>query len=78
MKKKYISEEAWRKIFSFLKECKEVHAGLEYDCGKFIEAIFWMVRTGAQWCELPEKYGKRTGQSQKKKKPAVRQGLCGL
>jgi transposase len=29
----------------------------EAQCKLFVEAIYWMSRTGAQWRELPEKYG---------------------
>ncbi len=58
MKKEYISEVAWSKIFSFLKSRKEIYSGNEKKCKNFIEAIFWMSRAGAQWRELPEKYGK--------------------
>jgi transposase len=58
MEKEYISEFAWSKIFSFLKSSEKIYVGSEYRCKKFIEAIFWMARTGAQWRELPEKYGK--------------------
>jgi len=43
--------------FSFLKSSKRIYAGKERKCKNFIEAIFWMARTGAQWRELPEKYG---------------------
>ena len=35
-----------------------MYCGNESKCKKFMEAIFWMARTGAQWRELPEKYGK--------------------
>ena len=31
---------------------------MEAKCKNFLEAIFWMARTGAQWRELPERYGK--------------------
>lgn len=58
MKKEYISESAWSKIFSFLKTCKNIYRGRERRCKNFVEAIFWMARTGAQWRELPERYGK--------------------
>jgi transposase len=58
MKKEYISEEAWSKIFCFLKSNKSVYCGNEKKCKSFMEAIYWISRTGAQWRELPEKYGK--------------------
>jgi transposase len=57
MKKEYINEVAWSKIFNFLKNTKRVYVGKEKRCKKFFEAIFWMARTGAQWRELPEEYG---------------------
>jgi len=58
MKKEYISEVAWNKIFCFLKQCKGIYVGKENQCKNFLEAIFWMARTGAQWRELHERYGK--------------------
>ncbi len=58
MVEKYITEEVWIKIFSFLKGCKRIHCGQSGKCKLFIAAIFWMARTGAQWRELLEKFGK--------------------
>ena len=58
MKKEYISEMAWSKIFNFLKEQENIYIKAEKCCKRFIEAIFWITRTGAQWRELPEEYGK--------------------
>ena len=58
MGREYINEVAWSKIFSFVKQCKNIYPGMEAKCKNFLEAIFWMARTGAQWRELPEKYGK--------------------
>jgi len=57
MKKEYINENAWNKILKFLKGCKDIYIGEESRCKKFIEAIYWMSRTGAQWRELHDKYG---------------------
>ena len=57
MKKEYINEVAWNQIFNFLKTCKNIYPGNGNKCKNFIEAIFWMARTGAQWRELPEEYG---------------------
>ena len=42
----------------FLKHQKEIYCNSENNCKNFIEAVFWMARTGAQWRELPEYYGK--------------------
>ncbi len=58
MVKQYIRETAWLKIFSFLKTRTDIYCAQNNECWNFIEAIFWMARTGAQWRELPEKYGK--------------------
>lgn len=49
MKKEYINEVAWSK---FLKTCKGIYVGCESQRKKFIEAIYWMSRIGAQWREL--------------------------
>jgi len=57
MKKEYISKISWSKILKFLKGSKGVYVGSEDSCKKFIEAIYWMSRTGAQWRELSDKYG---------------------
>lgn len=57
MKKEYISENAWSKILQFLKRSEGIYVGKEIHCKKFIEAIYWMSRTGAQWRELHDKYG---------------------
>ncbi len=58
MVKQYIKETAWVKIFSFLKTHRDIYCGESNECWSFMEAIFWMARTGAPWSELPEKYGK--------------------
>jgi transposase len=58
MKKEYINEIAWSKIFIFLQTQKTIYTKKESKCKSFMEAIFWVARTGAQWRELPEKYGK--------------------
>jgi transposase len=57
MKKEYISEGAWSKILIFLRGCKGIYIGSEAQCKNFMEAIYWMSRTGAQWRELHDRYG---------------------
>jgi transposase len=58
MEKEYINEFTWNKTFSFLRTCEGVYCTQEAKCKKFMEAIFWMARTGAEWRECHEKYGK--------------------
>jgi transposase len=52
-----INEIQWSKIYQFLCQYPGVYAGNETDCRRFIEGVHWIMRTGAQWRELPEKYG---------------------
>ena len=58
MKKEYINEVAWRKVLCFLKELEGIYVGKDEECKNFLEAVYWIARTGAQWRELPEEYGK--------------------
>lgn len=58
MPKEYINEVAWIKIYRFLRACESLYTKGEAHTKKFLEAIFWATRTGAQWRELPDEYGK--------------------
>ncbi len=51
------NNQQWEKILSFLKTCPNIYIGQENDCRKFLEAVFWITRSGSQWRLLPEKYG---------------------
>ena len=53
-----LSENQKHKIMSFLRTCDGIYVGNEAKTLRFIEAILWFVRTGAQWEALPERYGK--------------------
>jgi transposase len=48
-KKKYISDAAWSKILTFLRGVKRIHTSNEQRLRRFVEAIWWMSRSGAQW-----------------------------
>jgi transposase len=54
----YINEVSWGKIYSFLKTLDGIYVKNEKRAKIFMEAIMWMMRTGAQWRELPTYYGK--------------------
>jgi transposase len=49
----------WQKIKGYLDENTKVFGGQERDCRRFIEAVLWILRSGAQWRLLPERYGNR-------------------
>lgn len=57
MSNRTIPEEQWTKIYQFLQDTPSVYAGDEAHCRRFIEAVLWMARSGAQWRLLPEQYG---------------------
>jgi transposase len=50
-------ETEWRKIYIYLQSHPRAYAGQEADCRRFLEAVLWITRSGAQWRLLPEKYG---------------------
>ncbi len=53
-----LADEQWVKIYAYLCTCSGIYVKHEAKTRRFVEAVLWIVRTGAQWRELPEKYGK--------------------
>ena len=45
--------EQWSKVFEFLRSQSDLYVGREAECKRFIGAVFWITRTGAQWRMLP-------------------------
>lgn len=52
-----IADEQWRKIYGFLKAHPNTYANNQEATRRFVEGIHWLMRTGVQWRELPERYG---------------------
>lgn len=50
-----IADKEWRKIRKFLRAHRNVYAGKEDACRRFVEGVHWILRSGAQWRELPER-----------------------
>ena len=52
-----IPPDQWDKILQFLRDCPDVYVGAPDECKRFVEAVLWMNRSGAQWRLLPAEYG---------------------
>ena len=52
-----LTDEQWQKILLVLKSCPEIRLGAGRDCRRFLEAVLWITRSGAQWRLLPKHYG---------------------
>jgi transposase len=53
-----LTDEQWQKILPILKTFPEIRLGAGRDCRRFVEAVLWITRSGAQWRLLPKHYGK--------------------
>lgn len=58
MEKYYIKSEDWVKIYGLLRTIKKVRVKNETKTRLFAEAVYFIMRTGSQWRELPTYYGK--------------------
>jgi len=52
-----LKDKQWHKIEEFLRATPEVYVGQEQACRRFVEGVWWLLRSGAQWRLLPVEYG---------------------
>lgn len=52
-----IGSHQWQLIYTYLSDFSEIYTNNEADCRRFVEAVFWMARSGSQWRLLPSEYG---------------------
>jgi transposase len=53
-----LRDDDWMKIQAFLRGYPGVKVGSARKCRRFVEAVLWISRSGAQWRLLPAEYGK--------------------
>lgn len=53
----HLSDREWEKVCNVLREERQVYIGQEASCRRFVEAVLWITRSGAQWRLLPSEYG---------------------
>ena len=54
---KLLTDYQWNNIYAYLSEYKSIYVRNEEGSRRFVEAVFWIVRSGAQWRLLPKEYG---------------------
>ena len=52
-----ITDRVWALLEERLPGRKGVWGGMAHDNRRFINAVFWIIRTGASWRDLPAQYG---------------------
>ena len=59
MTKRYeLSHEQWEKIEGLLPGRIGTAGARALDNRNFVNGVLWILRSGARWCDLPERYGK--------------------
>lgn len=54
----HLTDEQWMKIRAFLRHDPRTYLGTDdRACRRFVEAVLWIDRSGAQWRLLPAEYG---------------------
>ncbi len=52
-----IKESQWSKLYEYLQLFPRIHTNNEEKTRCFVEGVFWILRSGAQWRLLPQEYG---------------------
>ena len=52
-----LSDEQWEKMLPILRSHPNAYVGQEQECRRFLSAVLWVSRSGAQWRLLPKEYG---------------------
>ena len=52
-----LTDEQWATIRAFLAAHPRVYVGRPADCRRFLNAVLWILRSGAQWRLLPAELG---------------------
>ena len=52
-----LSDEQWQRMLPILRAHPNAYVGREQECRRFLSAVLWMARSGAQWRLLPKEYG---------------------
>lgn len=53
-----LSDQQGDKILNVLRQQEGIYIGNERDCRRFVEAVLWVLRSGAQWRLLPADQGR--------------------
>lgn len=53
-----LRDDQWEKIKPFVPGGRKGKRGPRSDGRRFFNALLWMARSGARWCDLPEKFGR--------------------
>jgi transposase len=60
-----IRDDQWSQLYPYLYGRPAIYVGNETQCRRFLEGVHWMMRTGAQWRELPARSGNWNSVSQR-------------
>ncbi len=52
-----LTDDQYLKICNFLPGRKETRGVTAKDNRLFVNAVLWILRSGARWCDLPPRYG---------------------
>lgn len=58
MSRHQLTDQTWNKIYPCLKAIAGIYTGNEAKTRRFVDAVHWIMRTGAPWADLPAEVGK--------------------